>query len=386
LALYRRGMIYWYDFNFKKKRYQGSTRTRSHREALTIVAALKTALVRGEVGIFEKNSDTPTPRFTEFWNRALNEIKCDSPEDSRTVGWYEYHYKQCLEFEPLATARLDTIDEKLLSNFRQHLREDKKLSAPTINGRLRAIRRALYIALAWRVISRVPSFPMMSEKGHMREFILLPASRPEFLERSPEKYRAIFEFLLETGLRVGECVSLTWDRVFLDQVGEFGRPYIYIRPDRQLKIMIKSKRARRVPLFDHALEIVMSQQKISRSRFVFVQYGPRVKKERQFISPFSRHDVSRAFTKIARILELPRDAVLHSTRHTMLTELGIAGADASTIQIIAGHEDIRTSQRYLHPTPEHVLMAFERMHAMRRELATRKLVSGTKTACHVSSS
>jgi hypothetical protein len=54
----------------------------------------------------------------------------------------------------------------------------------------------------------------------------------------------------------------------------------------------------------------------------------------------------------------------------MLTELGIAGADASTIQVIAGHEDIRTSQRYLHPTPEHVLMAFERTHAMRGKLAT----------------
>jgi hypothetical protein len=75
--------------------------------------------------------------------------------------------------------------------------------------------------------------------------------------------------------------------------------------------------------------------------------------------------------------------VLHSTRHTMLTELGIAGADASTIQVIAGHEDIRTSQRYLHPTSENVLMAFERMHVMRRELASRKPVSGTKRACDI---
>jgi hypothetical protein len=50
----------------------------------------------------------------------------------------------------------------------------------------------------------------------------------------------------------------------------------------------------------------------------------------------------------------------------MLTELGTAAADASTIQLIAGHEDIRTSQKYPHPTPDHVLMAFERMHAMRQ--------------------
>ena len=60
------------------------------------------------------------------------------------------------------------------------------------------------------------------------------------------------------------------------------------------------------------------------------------------------------------------DAVLHSTRHTMLTELGTAEADASTIQVIAGHEDIRNPQKYLHPTPDHVLMVFERMYAMRQ--------------------
>jgi glycine/D-amino acid oxidase-like deaminating enzyme len=69
---------------------------------------------------------------------------------------------------------------------------------------------------------------------------------------------------------------------------------------------------------------------------------------------------------------LPEDAVLHSTRHTMLTELGAAGADASTIQVIAGHEDIRTSQKYLHPTPQHVVMAFERMHSMRKQTEERE--------------
>ena len=69
---------------------------------------------------------------------------------------------------------------------------------------------------------------------------------------------------------------------------------------------------------------------------------------------------------------LPADAVLHSTRHTMLTELGAAGADASTIQVIAGHEDIRTSQKYLHPTPQHVLMAFERMDTVRKQTEKRE--------------
>ena len=89
-----------------------------------------------------------------------------------------------------------------------------------------------------------------------------------------------------------------------------------------------------------------------------------------FPGSLSRHDVSRAFRSVADAIRVPADAVLHSTRHTMLSELGAAGVDAATFQLIAGHEDIRTSQRYLHPTPENVVRAFERMHTLRRETAS----------------
>ena len=57
----------------------------------------------------------------------------------------------------------------------------------------------------------------------------------------------------------------------------------------------------------------------------------------------------------------PRDFVLHSIRHTMLTRLGESGVDAFTIMRIAGHSSITVSQRYIHPTPEAVERAFERL-------------------------
>jgi len=50
--------------------------------------------------------------------------------------------------------------------------------------------------------------------------------------------------------------------------------------------------------------------------------------------------------------------VLYSLRHTMLTRLGEAGADAFAIQKIAGHSSIVVSQRYVHPTPERLESAF----------------------------
>src|ERR1051326_6801880 len=63
-------------------------------------------------------------------------------------------------------------------------------------------------------------------------------------------------------------------------------------------------------------------------------------------------------------LKLPADFVIHSLRHTMLTRLGEAGADAFTIMKIAGHSSVTVSRRYVHPTPEGMERAFERLEEL----------------------
>jgi integrase len=63
-------------------------------------------------------------------------------------------------------------------------------------------------------------------------------------------------------------------------------------------------------------------------------------------------------------LKLPADFVIHSLRHTMLTRLGEPGADALTIMRIAGHSCVPVSQRYVHPTPEGMERAFERLEEL----------------------
>jgi site-specific recombinase XerD len=64
--------------------------------------------------------------------------------------------------------------------------------------------------------------------------------------------------------------------------------------------------------------------------------------------------------KTRTTLTMPKDFVIHSLRHTMLTRLGESGVDAFTI-MIAGHSSITVSQRYVHPSPEAVERAFERL-------------------------
>jgi hypothetical protein len=68
--------------------------------------------------------------------------------------------------------------------------------------------------------------------------------------------------------------------------------------------------------------------------------------------------------KAKRQYIFPKDFVLHSLRHTCLTRLGEASADAFTIMRLAGHSSVTVSQRYVHPTPESMERAFDRLEAL----------------------
>ena len=81
-------------------------------------------------------------------------------------------------------------------------------------------------------------------------------------------------------------------------------------------------------------------------------------------APFLVSSLDHQHTEFRALLGLPAEFVIHSLRHTMLTRLGESGADAFTIMRIAGHSSVTVSQRYMHPSPESLERAFERLDAM----------------------
>ena len=72
-------------------------------------------------------------------------------------------------------------------------------------------------------------------------------------------------------------------------------------------------------------------------------------------------------------LKLPEDFVIHSLGHTRLSRLGEAGADAFTIMKIAGHSSVTVSQRYVHPTPEGMDRAFDRLERLNEKFEQAEL-------------
>jgi integrase len=122
----------------------------------------------------------------------------------------------------------------------------------------------------------------------------------------------------------------------------------------------KSKNARRIiPLTDRASAMLTARRESSTSGFVFAN-----REGNPYVGTSLNHlhrDVCAPKIEGKRRPIFPADFVLHSLRHTMLTRLGESGVDAFTIMRIAGHSSIVVSQRYIHPTPEAVERAFERL-------------------------
>jgi integrase len=180
-----------------------------------------------------------------------------------------------------------------------------------------------------------------------REFVLTGANRDNYFGIAPEPLRSIAVFLLETGLRLGEALALMWCDVHLNPLGEATRGYISIPKG-------KSKYAKRnISLTDEARTILVSRRELSSSDFVFVRDD--------HVSAVSRFTLSSQHERVKKALKLPDDFVLHSLRHTMLTNLAASGADAFVIQRVAGHSSIVISQKYVHPTPESLEKAFARL-------------------------
>ena len=98
--------------------------------------------------------------------------------------------------------------------------------------------------------------------------------------------------------------------------------------------------------------MLAARSKTSSSEFVFCgQTG----------KPILVTSLDHQHSKVRESLKVPADFVVHSFRHTMLTRLGMLGVDAFTIMKIAGHSSITVSQRYVHPSPESVERAFEKL-------------------------
>jgi integrase len=348
MAVYKRGNVYWYKFVWNGELVRASTKQGNQRTAETIEAAKRTALAKGEVGIKEKPKSPTLAEFAPRFESAIVTLCADKPA---TVGFYQEKLRRLLEDREIAGARLDAIDERIIDGYkqrrtRQASRFGRPISPASVNRELATLRRLLRLAQEWKVIDRVPRIRLLRGERN-REFVLSHKLQPTYLDAVQQPLRDIAVLILEAGVRPGEAANLQWADVYLQPAVHAELGYVAIRAG-------KSKNAKRnLSLTADAADMLKARKGAVKSAWVFPGATPD--------APVLVTSLDHQHDAVRTALKLSKEFVIHSLRHTMLTRLGEAGADAFTIMRIAGHSSVTVSQRYVHPTPENMERAFQHL-------------------------
>jgi len=241
------------------------------------------------------------------------------------------------------------IDAYKQRRTRQASRYGRPVSPASVNRELATLRRLLRLAQEWKVIDRVPRIRLLRGE-RIRDFVLTHQLEPKYLEAAPQPLKDVAILILESGVRPGEAANLQWPDVFLQPAVRAKFGYIRIRAG-------KSKNAQRNLSLTARAAAMLKARKATRST-------PRVFPGEKPDAAILGTSLDHQHDDVRTALKLPSDFVIHSLRHTMLTRLGEAGADAFTIMRIAGHSSVTVSQRYVHPTPEGMERAFERLEEL----------------------
>src|SRR5262249_219967 len=134
MSVYKRGKgkFYWCNFWFEGKHYQVSTYQSNIRQARKVEDAYYDNVVNGRPLRGEQKKDVPTlAEFAEVFKDYITVRRAKKPQ---TIRFYLSKLDRLLAFKPLATCRLDQIDEDLIERYVQ--RRVQSVRAATVNREL----------------------------------------------------------------------------------------------------------------------------------------------------------------------------------------------------------------------------------------------------------
>jgi integrase len=236
----------------------------------------------------------------------------------------------------LGTRRLDTITTEDVQRLKHGLCD----RAPkTVNNVLTVLNVLLKKAVEWDVVARMPCvvrlLPIPKPSASFYDFDEYERLVAAAWEIDPQTHLIV---LLggDAGLRCGEMMALEWADIDLCK-----RQMCVQRSDWKGHVTVpKSGRLRYVPLTLGLTEALKQCRHLRDRRVLCLDDG----------SPLTQRLVQGLVARAARRAKLAKVAV-HILRHTFCSHLAMRGAGARAIQELAGHQDLVTTQRYMHVSP-----------------------------------
>jgi site-specific recombinase XerD len=240
---------------------------------------------------------------------------------------------------------ISDLDSALISAFLDHREHECGNSARTRNARLTAIRSLFrYAALRHpehsEVIQRVLAIPPKRFERRLVSFLTdsevnTVLATPDRTTWTGRRDHTLFATAVQTGLRVSELIGLRISDVHLG-VG----PHV--------SCLGKGRKQRITPLTKSVVAVLRSwlgERDAKPDDFVFTTRIGRML-SRDALERRLAECIAKASSKCPS-LEKKR-VTLHVLRHTAAMRLLRAGVDLSTIALWLGHEQMETTQVYLH--------------------------------------
>jgi integrase len=236
----------------------------------------------------------------------------------------------------LGDRKLDAITTEQVQQLKSRL---KDRSPKTVNNVLTTLNVLLKKAVEWDAIDRMPCSirlvpaPRSTARFHdFDEYERLVAAAQELDSRT----ELIVLLGGEAGLRCGEMMALEWADVNLSK----GQLCIQRSEWKGHVTAPKGGRLRYVPLTDRLATALRNHRHLKSPRVLCEAGG----------SSLTMRLVQGLVARAARRAALRNDGV-HVLRHTFCSHLAMRGAPARAIQELAGHQDLSTTQRYMHLSP-----------------------------------
>jgi integrase len=220
-------------------------------------------------------------------------------------------------------------------------REDGVVNA-TINRELACIKRMFTLAVKWGEAKKNPAKDVdLLEEPPARNRFLSEEEAQTLIDCCYDYFKPIVITALNTGMRLNEILSLTWDRVHIDAVID---PYLEI-------LQTKNNRARYIHLNEDMVNM-LDAQRGKHPEFVFIgSHGQPLKSIRK---PFL------TALKKAGILNFR----FHDLRHTFASHFVMRGGDLLTLKEILGHRSMQMVEKYAHLAAAHKRRQINNLNGM----------------------
>jgi len=340
MRVFKKGKYYHYEFEFERKRYQGSTHRKNEREAIQMAGAIQFNIMKRTVGLGSKD---PAPTIRAFQKKFEGWVDQDI-EDPGTRGFYKACYRRFVECTHLADVPLSNIDEPRIEKFKTWaLSLDSVKTKTTVNRYLATLSKALhYAADKLRLIERVPKihkYPKSKNCERERDFTFSDAQYKAWAETAPEPLRSCSVIARECGMSRNELLALQKDCVHLKEQADARGFFGLVDVRRGLK---RESRKRKLPITAAMREVLTAA--LARSKCKHVLTGPESADK-----PMSPNTIENQIKRTRLALALPTEAGLHALRHTFLTRAGKLTQNVKALQMLAGHSNIATTMKYIHP-------------------------------------